>query len=177
MEIWSKETRLAEESMWSLPSKTYWGFIPRIALQQECTYFLATRANFCPSNLFCLLQRAAEVVSRIFITTIWWLHAQYIIAWHQFFAIIIWFMYNSNLSENHRSRTPIFKRLFDRVVKVIHSKCIGKLPRRFKSCSSRSLLFSRILFFLSLLRWTLLPPVENFAPEDVIDTVKHHRRD
>ena len=27
----------------------------------------------------------------------------------------------------------VTKRLFDRVVKVIHSKCIGKLPRRFFS--------------------------------------------
>jgi hypothetical protein len=34
----------------------------------------------------------------------------------------------------------VLQRLFDRVVKVIHSKCIGKLPRRFKSCSSRRIL-------------------------------------
>ena len=48
-------------------------------------------------------------------------------------AGIFWIIYNSNFSKNHRSRTPIFKRLFDRVVKVIHSKCIGKLPRRYFS--------------------------------------------
>jgi len=32
---------------------------------------------------------------------------------------------------------PDHRRLSDRVVKVMHSKCIGKFPRRFKSCGSR----------------------------------------
>ena len=39
------------------------------------------------------------------------------------------------------SPRPLLQRLFDRVVKVLHSKCNGKFSRRFESCSSRSSYF------------------------------------
>ena len=62
-------------------------------------------------------------------------------------------------NSEHTQNMSVLQRLFDRVVKVIHSKCIGKLPRRFKSCSSRAYDF---VFLLNNLRgrgfWESLVP-------------------